>query len=170
MQDESGEMDDNVRVRSSTIPNTHERTPADIERQILALSTSSSPDEIREAICASDWLMSRARDVQQLTKQVVIEWIDANGEFDIGDMHYSVGYPLSVKCIDVFQTGHTVLKATGGDFDQFLSVLAAQPYKHASVRSFIGIDLHNQLFKSFRTGKLISGVSQRTLQCSDKRF
>jgi hypothetical protein len=148
----------------------NERTPSDIERQVLAVSMESRVDELCAAIDAADWLLARAKEVDRLKKEVAIAWIDRHGEFDFGAAHYSVGYSYDVKCLDVPQTGHAVLAAAGGDFDQFLSVLTSQPFKHASVRSFVGKALHDRLFRAHRTGRLVHGVPERTLKRTDTRF
>ena len=147
-----------------------ERTPSEIERQVLAVSVESGVEELYAAINASDALLSRAREIDRLKKEVAIAWIDHNGEFDFGGVHYSVGYAYDVKCLDVPQTGHAVLGAAGGDFDQFLSVLVAQPYKHGSVRSCVGKALHDRLFRTHRIGRLVNGVPDRTLKRTDTRF
>src|SRR3954465_15051239 len=88
-----------------------ERTVADIERQVLAVSVGSSVEELCAAIDASDWLLARAREIERLKKEMGIAWIDHNGEFDFGSAHYSVGYSFDIKCIDVPQTGHAVLNS-----------------------------------------------------------
>ena len=147
-----------------------ERTPADIEREVMKVSAESSRDELCAALDAADWLFARAKTIDRLMKQIAIGWIDRNGEFDIGDVHYSAGFSLSVKCVDVLQTGQTVLKVAEGDFDRFLSVLVSQPFKHAAVRNIIGKKLHDRLFKAHRTGRLINGVPDRILKHADIRF
>ena len=147
-----------------------ERTPTDIERQVLDVSIESSVEELCAAIDAADWLLARAKEIDRLKKEVGIAWIDHNGEIDFGGARYSVGYSYDVKCLDVPQTGHAVLGAAGGDFDQFLSVLVSQPFKHASVRSFVGTALHDRLFRAHRTGRLVNGVPERTLKRTDTQF
>jgi hypothetical protein len=157
-------------IEATALSSLHERTPADIERQMLALSVASSVDEMCGGICASDWLMSRARAIHRLKNEIGVNWIEHNGEFDLGHAHYSVGYAYVVKCRDVAQAGHAVLAAAGGDFDQLLATLVSQPFKHASVRSLIGATLHGQLFDARRTGRLVNGVPERILKRVDTRF
>jgi len=143
-----------------------ERTVADIERQVLAVSVESSVDELCAAIDASDWLLARAKEVSRLKRGVGIAWIDHNGEFDVGSVHYSVGDSFDVKCIDVSQTGHAVLNGARGDFDQFLAVLIAQPFKHGAVRNIVGKAMHDRLFRA----RLVGGVPERVLKRVDCRF
>jgi hypothetical protein len=157
-------------VSDGRLLHRNDRSPADIERQVLALSISSSVEELCSAFDACDWLLARVRAIDHLRKEFGIAWIEHNGEFDFGDAHYSVGYSISVRCVSVPQAGHAVLAAAGGDFDEFLRVLVAQPFKHASVRSIIGKQLHDRLFRAHRAGRIINGVPERTLKRTDNRF
>jgi hypothetical protein len=150
-------------------PELARRTPASIETQVMNVTVDSSLDELAAALDASDWLLGRARLIDRLMKQIAIAWIERNGEFDIGSIHYSAGYAYSVKCIDVPQTGRSVLDAAQGDFDQFISALVSQPFKHATVRSIIGRAAHDQLFRATRTSRL-NGVPQRVLKRVDSTF
>jgi hypothetical protein len=138
-----------------------DRTPSQIEQQVLGVSVHSTVDELAAAIDAAEWLICRAKSIQQIMRQIAIAWIDRNGEFDIGEQHYCVGFSIGFKCVNVPQTGHAVLDSVGGDFDQFLSVLVAQPFKHATVRNVIGKKLHDSYFMAHRTGRLINGVPER---------
>jgi hypothetical protein len=147
-----------------------ERAPADVERQVLAVSVASSLDQLCAALDASEWLLARARTIDCLMKQIAIAWIDRNGEFSIGQVRYWVQYPLTVRCLNVAQTGHAVLEAAGGDFDHFLEILVAQPYRHAAVRSIVGKALHGRLFSAHRSGRLANGVPQRVLKRADATF
>lgn len=142
----------------------------DVERQVSRITPKSSLDELCEALIAAEWLLARARTIDRLLKEAAIKWVDHNGEFDIGDMHYYVSCPLTMKCRNLTQTGHAVLSAAGGDFDQFLGVLVSQPYKYAAVRNIVGKALQGQLFLAQRTGRLVNGVPERVLKHADKRF
>jgi hypothetical protein len=150
--------------------NLRERTPADIERQVVATRSESSQDELAAAIDAAEWLLARAKTIDHLMKQIAIGWVERNGEFDIGDMHYSVGYSTTMKCLNVPQVAHAVLDSAGGDFNRLLDALVAQPYKHGTVRTLIEKKVYGQLFKPHRTGRLINGIPERILKRTDKRF
>ncbi len=164
--DDAG-ADDGLATR---LMNLSERTPSDVERQVMGLSAGSSLDELCAALDATEWLLARARTIDRLMKQIAIGWIDRNGEFAIGDVRYSVGFSLAFRCLNVPQTGHAVLEAAGGDFNHFMSVLVAQPFRHAAVRDIIGNRLHGCLFRAHRTGRLVNGVPERILKHADARF
>jgi hypothetical protein len=147
-----------------------ERTPASIEAQVARINAKSPVEQIAEALNATDWLLARARAIEALMKQVAIDWIDTNGPFTIGDVEHSVGYSTVTKCLNVHQTAHAVLEAVGGDLDQFVHTLSAQPFKPATTRSFIDQKVYASLFKTTRAGRLVRGVPERILKRVDQRF
>ncbi|CAN5530119.1 hypothetical protein BH09PLA1_BH09PLA1_25150 [soil metagenome] len=147
-----------------------DRTPASVEAQVMQINADSPLDELAAAMDAADWMLARAKSIDALMKQLAIAWIDTHGAFIIGDIEYSVGYSTTVKCLDVRQTGHTLLEAVAGDFDQFMTALAAQPFKHGTVKSFIQQKQYASLFRSTRTGRLVHGVPERVLKRTDQRF
>jgi len=148
----------------------NERTPTFIEAQVIGVTTGSSLDDLAAALDASDCLLGRAKMIDRLVRQVAMNWIDCNGEFDIGPMHYSVGYTTTFKCLDVPQTGHAILSSFGGDLEQVFALLVAQPFKHGSVRRCIDAAMYKRLFRSQRVGRLVNGVPQRVLKCVDPAF
>lgn len=150
--------------------NLGERTPSDIERQVMNASPDASLDELSAALDAAEWLLARAKTIDRLIRQIAIDWVDRNGEFNIGDMHYWVGFATAVKCLNVPQTGLAVLEAAAGDMDRLFGVLVAQPFKHASVRDVIDKKIYNSLFTTYRTAKLVNGVPERALKQADKHF
>lgn len=147
-----------------------ERTPADVERQVMLINTGSSLDDLSAAIDLTEWLLCRARTIDRLMKALAIQWIDQHGEFDIGPMHYSASYSTTVKCRDTLQAAHAILSAAGGDFDQFLKALIAQPYKHGTVRGMMDKAVYASLFSVHRTARLVNGIPERTLKKADLRY
>lgn len=147
-----------------------ERTPADIEQQVMEVSVQSELDRLSAALEDTDWLLARAKTIDRLMKQIAIAWIDRNGEFDIGEQHYSVGYTTTFKCLNIPQTGHAILEVGRGDIDVLFALLVSQPFKPASVRNLIDMKLYGSLFKAHRTGRLINGVPERLLKFTDSCF
>ena len=147
-----------------------ERTPAEIEQQAFAVNTASSLDQLCAMLDAADWLLARAKSIHHLARQKAIEWIEANGEFDIGVMHYSVGHYTTIRCTDTKQCGHELLNHVGGDFDGVLEILVAQPYKSTFARRHLPQATYGKLFKATVHTHLVTGQPQKTLKRSDKRF
>lgn len=170
MNDETAIDEISDTILPTRLANLRERTPSDIEGQVLAIGSKSTREELFAALNAAEWLIARARSIDRIMKQLAIGWIDENGEFDIGPMHYSVGFSISVKCLNVQQTGRAVLEAAGGEIDRLLSVLVAQPFKYSAVRNCIEKKLYNTLFMPYRSGRLINGVPERLLKRSDPTF
>jgi hypothetical protein len=147
-----------------------ERTPSEIERQVMGISIRSDVDALAAAVDATEWLLARAKTIDRLMKEIAIAWIDRNGEFDIGEQHYSVGYSTTFKCLNIQQTGHAILEAGKGDIGVLFELLVSQPFKPASVRNLIDMKLYGSLFKAHRTGRLINGAPERLLKRTDLRF
>lgn len=156
-----------IHCRTATVK---ERTPADVERQVMDVSVRSELAELCAALDATDWLLARAKTIDRLVKQIAIAWIDRNGEFDIGDQHYSVGYSTTYKCLNIPQAGHAILEAGKGDIDVLFALLVSQPFKPASVRNLLDMKLYASLFKPHRNGRLINGVPELMLKRTDSRF
>ncbi len=170
MSDEND--DDFADLEILQLPNgaSSERTPAEIEQQAFAVTTTSSLDHLCAMLDAADWLLARAKSIHHLAKQKAVEWIEANGEFDIGVMHYSVGHYSTIRCTDTKQCGHALLNHIGGDFDGFLEILVAQPFKSTFARKHLPQLAYSKLFRSTIHTHLVTGLPTKTLKRSDKRF
>lgn len=53
------------------------------------------------------------------------------------DHYYYAGIDRTVKCKDVSKALENVLELTGGDFDEMVKLLVANPIKHGAYRDFI---------------------------------
>ncbi|HEX8339992.1 MAG TPA: hypothetical protein VF624_03700 [Tepidisphaeraceae bacterium] len=166
----TNEHDDDVTVPPRAFEDMTDRTPHAIEQQILALSHKSDADTLAAALDASDWLCGRAKGISELAKRIAITWIEHNGDLTVGDIRYSVGYPVTVKCSDPRGCGRELLRTLGGDFDEFLSVLVAQPYKHGSAAKVLDTSVYRSFFDTKSAARLINGVPERTLKRVDTRF
>ena len=148
----------------------HDRSPSTIEQLVLAVDHRSSVDDLSAALDASDWLVGRAKGISELAKRIAIGWIEHNGEFNVGEIRYSVEYPSTTKCVDLHGCGVALLGALGGDFDEFLNFLSAQPYKYGSVASVLEKPVYRSFFATKSAARLINGVPERTLKRTDERF
>lgn len=147
-----------------------ERSPSEIERQVCVVSRRAPLEDLCAMLDAADWLLARAKSINQVAKQKAIEWIDANGPFDIGMCHYHVGHNTTVNCTNTVRCGHALLDHLHGDLDRFFGVLVAQPYKPGAARAILDQSVYNNVFTVRSTAKLVAGVPQRVLKCTDKRF
>jgi hypothetical protein len=161
--------DDDIPAVSSGGP-FDEGSPHAIEQIVLAVSRKSTSDTLAAALDASDWLMARAKGISELAKRIAIDWIENNGELCIGEIQYSVGYVTTVKCVDTRGCGHELLRALGGDFEQYLQILVAQPYKHGAASTILEKPLYRSFFTTKRSGRLINGIPERMLKRADKHF
>jgi hypothetical protein len=154
----------------TSVANQPDRGPRAVERQICAVSPATTVEALCAAIDAADWLLTRAKSIHHLSRQIAINWIENNGEFSIGDMHFRVDYPMTVRCTDPRACGHELLKVLAGDFDSYLQMLVAQPYKHGSVSKVLSTPIYRSFFATKSAARLINGVPERTLKRVDTRF
>lgn len=153
-----------------TGPYQIDRSPRVIEQQVLKISPASSVDDLSAALDAADWLISRAKAIYAISRQMAIHWIDQNGDFNIGDTNYSVGYSTSTKCLNIPVCGQELLKAFGGDFDRYQEALVAQPFKPGYAKRVLDQAIYRSVFRTSSNAKLVNGVPQRILNRTDSRF
>ena len=165
--DIEGENDAPVHIALGALA---ERTPSVVERQVGSVSRNSSLDDICAMLDAADWLLARAKSIHHIATQKVIEWIQANGPFDIGTIHYDVGHTTTVRCTNLKLCAHELLDCLGGDFEGFLDVLVAQPYKSSTARAILTEPRYRNLFTIKSTFKLIGGAPSRGLKLGLEPF
>jgi hypothetical protein len=148
-------------------------TPATIEARTLALSTDSPPEQVRELILARAALKERVREVSDGTDAFLKEWIEANGEIEIGDKRWYVGPVKKVKCRDVARAAQCIATVFGisgtAELAAFVSLLASDALKQGAVRKALeerGLpDMFDELFdttveKDVQTGKVLKRVHE----------
>lgn len=86
-----------------------DRSPREVERLVVSVAVTSPLDDLIAALDAADWLAARSKAVHHLSRQIAIAWIERNGEFDLGEMHYRVGYNSVTKCINPKQAALQLL-------------------------------------------------------------
>jgi hypothetical protein len=147
-----------------------DRSPREVEREVISVSVDSTQDQLAQALDSADWLLSRAKAIKQLINQIAIAWIDRHGEFEIGNLRYSVTYSTTTKVRNIHQCGHTLLTRLNGDLDQLFDTLVAQPYKPGTSKRILDKKEFSSLFMTKLAGRLVNGVPDRQLHRADKRF
>ena len=111
--------------------------------------------------------------VRELDAQIeaaVIQWINQNGDIEVGDIRYYVGTEKTTKCIDPRRTLEAVFDAVGADFDSFLGTLVSQPFKPATTRTIVGDDVADSLFVTSTQEDVKTGKPRKRLQVSNEKF
>lgn len=143
------------------------------EKETLALSIDSPPEQVREVILARAALKERVREVCDGLDAFLLEWIPANGEIEIGEKRWYVAPVKKVKCRDVARAAQCIAGVFGiphtADLAAFVSLLASDALKQGAVRKALeerGLpDMFDELFettveKDVQTGKPLKRVHE----------
>lgn len=119
-------------------------------------------EELKRA--AGEWLKS--------AKEAVLEYIEENGEFEVGGQEYSGKRNRTVKCVDTQGTIGHILDHSNGDESTLANMLGANPFKQGSVRSLIGDEDHSNCFETKwdKTLCVKTGKPKKHLQVADTKF
>lgn len=143
-----------------------------IERDILAINDEADAQHIARTIQRVEWLTGRARELDKLLKQALIEYLDQPGgpqEINIGDVRYYVGNKKTIKCRDNRRTVEALLNATGGDFEKFVECLSSNALKHGACRTVLGDEFDSHFEEKVDTD-LKTGAPTREVKRIDARF
>jgi hypothetical protein len=127
----------------------------EIEQQVGMLTAALSRDQLLHWLTLSAVLVQRAKELRHRVEEVAIGWIKAHGQIECGTILYTVGYPKTVKCIDVFHCMELLLEACGGDVQVLCQYLAANPYKQGSCARLLTEEQFQSVFIEQRQDKLV---------------
>ena len=100
---------------------------------------------------------------------MAIAWINnANGPLRIGgDTFLTVGHTRVVKCLDVRQTMHALLRQVGGDVDAVAELLSSDAWKHGACRRTLPAAEFDRLFATQVRARLVDGRPEERLVLVD---
>lgn len=145
-------------------------TLASVESQVIALGTSAPAEAVAELLNTIQVLKREIRRVDDLFENIFIEWIQANGDLQIGDVRYYVGTPKDTKCINVPATLAALLEATGGDFDRVCGCLSSNAIKHGAAKKVLPEDEFSKLFSVTEKVTLEEGKPKKSLLTKNDRY
>lgn len=151
-------------------PDPHAVTIPSLEKQVLALGTSAPAEAVADVLNRVQVLTREIKRVKDLWEQIAIEWIQANGDLQIGDMRYYVGHPKTTKCNDIPATVEALMQATGGDFRAFCECLSAGAIKHGAAKKVLAESDFARLFSVTEQTSLEEGKPTKKLCSVNERF
>lgn len=127
-----------------------------------------------ELLTAMEYVTALKEATRLLSEKVeagAIQWIEANGEIEVGETRYYVGPNRTTKCKDLGATLEAVLKATGGDFTETVRCLSTSAFKHGAAREILPADEYEALFETTEVMDLKEGNAKPArLQKVNARF
>jgi rubrerythrin len=134
---------------------------------IRRISPDMEHELVATAIIGMDDMKRRVRELDAMLEGLLIEWIDANGDIEIGGVRYYVGKASRVKCRDVKATLDRLLTEFGGDLDRVSICLSSSAWKHGQVRREAGEQTYEQLFETTVAPELATGKPRREIKKSN---
>jgi hypothetical protein len=140
-----------------------------LEADVLAVAEFPPVSTVAQTMQKLDYVIERARAAKAKLQPLLIDYINATGPIEIGDLVYIVGTKKTTKCIDVAATIQAVLEATGGDFTQLCAVLSSQPVKYGAAREVLGEARWAELF-DVKVEATLEGKPVKAVLKIDRRF
>lgn len=140
-----------------------------------AIGTIEAGGASTEEVCAAVDFVQRlsevARELKRRVDAAAIDYIQANGEIQIGPRRFYVSEGTkSTKCIDTRKTYEKVMEVAGDNVDAVLDCLCSDPWKPAKTMKLIG-DGADKFFETTRKPKLNQeGQPEPVLNVVDQRF
>jgi len=136
----------------------------------IALEVNSDAEAALELLDLMRFWTAQLKQARAMATEALIEWIDGNGDLEMGEKRWYVGTTKRVKLRDSFAAAEALLDATGGDLVEFCEALASEPFKQGHMRTVLGDAEHERLFSVDIVKDLKTGKPRREVKQTDKRF
>lgn len=108
------------------------------ETAALSIVEDMELDKVKEIMDVIDGAFRAMKEIKAKKDAALLEWIQANGEFEFGGNKYYVGRKKTVKCYDLSGCVESILSAAEGDWDEFVKSLSANAIKQAAAKTLLG--------------------------------
>jgi len=141
----------------------------ELNSMAIAINDESSAAQVCEAIDRIDAVKRRIKEIEVTFKDALIEWINLNGDIEIGTKRYYVGTTKKVKPRDMIRLCEAAITAAEGDFETFADSLSANAFKPGACKKLLG-DQWGQHFEETIDEDIKTGKPKKTVQVIDERF
>lgn len=142
---------------------------ARLEASVFDLSTQDDVNTALDLLHRAQLAASRARDIKSLCEGKLAEWIDKNGEINLGEVRYYVGTTKTHKPKDIRGAVADLLDACHGDLDAFCDLLSSNPFKCGEVKKALQDKFEQSFLTEFKLD-LRTGKPARELKQVNTRF
>lgn len=105
-----------------------------IHNRIRTLTTDVKAATAAAALNKLQRLKELVREIERDMTARLIEWIQANGDLEIGELRYYVGTEKKTRCNDVRGTLAALLELFAGDLDRVAECLGSSAWKHGAIK------------------------------------
>ena len=149
-------------------------TLTELELAVSTIDDGATLDLIGDTLGKLDFLKEQIRLAEHDLKARLVEYIKANGEFQLGPIRYYIGPDRETKCTNLRGCVEAVLVETGGDVDAFTCLLSMNAFKPGACKKLLPLSKYSELFLTTEKTRLKQGEPegppQPQLQKVDQRF
>lgn len=146
----------------------------DAINSLIAEVSSLSPDApVEQVLAVSDRIdaaTQRLREVKEMIKDAMKDFINANGEIEIDTVRWYVGVEKIKKCKDNARTIEIAYEAVGGDADRFSELLGANAFKPGACSKVMTDEQFAECFEVVVRQDLKTGKPKKSVHKVDSRF
>lgn len=141
-----------------------------LAQRIEALPALSDAEAALSLMADVERFQAAAREAKRQLEAALIQFIDANGDIELGDKRWYVGHDKSYKRrTDLEVAVSALLEATGGDVAAFCGLLSSGALKPAACRLVLGERFADH-FETVVERDLKTGAPRRAVKVHDARF
>ena len=141
-----------------------------LQRRIEALPTRTDAEEALDLMAQVERFKALGRQLHQQLEASLIQFIEANGDIEVGEKRWYVGTDKSYKRkADIEDAVQALLEVTGGDLQAFCALLSSGALKPAACRTVLG-DRFTDLFETVVEKDLKTGAPKKAVKVFDARF
>ena len=135
-----------------------------------AIAPITDNEDAADRLHKAGLIVKRAREIESMMKELVMDYIDEYGDFELGDARYYNGTIKSTKARDHTSVLRALKDAHKGDVNKIAAYLASSAWKHGSIRELLGDDEFDELFEVTEQRDLKTGKPKKRPKSVSKRF
>lgn len=141
---------------------------AKLEESVIGLNEDSQLETVIMHIDRVEYLYAKLKEIRStLFNDVLVEWINRNGEFEVGDMRYRIVNKKTTKLVDVpglvdkFLSDHSI--------EELVDCLSSNAFKVGECRKHLTDEQHAQHFVT-EVNTSAEGKKMKTVEAANKKF
>jgi len=137
--------------------------------QVAAFEADETPERVAQVLRLRNILKDLVKVFDADLDKSLFEWLQANGELEVGEIRYYVGNEKKTKCKDRQATLEALLESTDGDVSGLTDALVKEPFKQGSVRGIVGHNRHAELFETEKVEDTKTGKPKKSVKSIDRQ-
>lgn len=135
-----------------------------------AIAPITGNEDAADRLHKAGLIVKEARRIEAMMKELVMDWIDEHGQFEIGAARYYNATSKSTKVKDHGDVLVALLEAHDGKVAKLVNYLASAAWKSGAVKELLGEEQFAELFAVKETRDLKTGKPKRGPKAVSKRF